>query len=211
MKRGKLFAIVLVLILIMAAALPFTLSYIVSMATPLQNTFVPDPRALSEAAVTITAKKTVRNTGTQSIGPENFTFVLKDTATQEELHVMSDKSGLAVFMLNYNGLQAGRYSYTLSEANNGREGVTYSELVYQIDVIVLQDGDKLTTSVLLDGKETSHCVVPFENIYAAGTVVPPTGDETPLLLCAVLMIFSGAVLLVLMRKQRQNVKVKTIQ
>jgi len=203
-KRGKILAIVLSTMLLMAFVLPSTLAYIVTAVTPLKNTFVPDPRALAQTSVSISAKKTVLNTGTEFIGPENFTFILKNTATQEEVRAMSDKSGLAVFELDYNGLEAGRYSYTLSEANNGREGVAYSDLVYQIDVIVLQDGDHLTTKVLLDGVETPRCVAPFENIYAVGKVEPPTGDETPLLLCSVLMLLSGAAVIMLVCRQRKN-------
>lgn len=204
LKRMVLFALILSVVILALNVLPSTIAYIISKAAPAVNTFVPDPRTLSEASVSITAQKTVLNTGTQSIGPENFTFVLKNIDTQEEMRAMSDKNGLAVFALHFNGLEAGRYRYTLSEVNNGRAGVTYSDLVYEIDVVVLQDGDQLRISTLLNGTETTNCVAPFENIYAVGRVEPPTGDDFNLWAHLLVMLLSSTMMIVLAHCYRKQ-------
>lgn len=204
-KRKGFFAFLLAITLAAAVALPSTIAYIVRNSQQVKNVFVPDSRVVTDASVVITAQKTVRNTGTLAIGPENFAFVLKNTASQEELLATSDADGKAIFPLYFSGMEAGRYSYTLSEVNCGRENVTYSEAVYQIDVIVLYENEQLLIKVLLDGVETDDCTAHFENIYAAYKDEPLTGDETPLLLYSMLMLLSGAVLMQLtVRKQKRE-------
>lgn len=183
-----------------------------------ENTYTP---AESDVSVDIAVKKTVKNTGTDTIGPEGFDFVLENTDTDEKAMVQSDEDGHAVFRLIFTGDDEGHtYHYRLYEEAGHRKGVVYSDTVYKLEITVAKDSDgALTAKVSCDGEPVGTFTAEFVNTYegaggeepgdgdgeTGGSDVihtdqhmveePRTGDESNLLLWIVLIVVSAAVLL----------------
>lgn len=170
------------------------------------NTFTQteSPRPL-DIQVPVTVNKHVTNTGDETIGPENFQFMLEKTVTGDKLTLKSDENGKAVFDLTFTADDVGKtYSYKLSEINDGREGVVYSTAVYTIEISVsLGDDNKLLATVSCNGEAADSVTAVFENTYNSekpDTTAPPTSDTTGLLLNIVLMVVSGIAILLLSKK-----------
>ncbi len=127
-----------------------------------------------DVTVEFKVNKTVKNTGSDSIGPENFSFVLENTETGEKLTAKTDESGKAVFELTYTADDAGKtFIYKLSEKDEGKDGVTYSDKVYNVKVEVTLDAQGNTAAaVYCAGEPVTDFVADFENIYNK-TVQPP--------------------------------------
>ena len=117
--------------------------------------------------VQITAKKTVKNIGDFEISPEGFTFTIRDTTSGIEQNRTSDKDGNIVFDLNYTKDNVGQtYHYTITEVNDNRKYVQYSDQVHYVDVeIYFNDNDKLSAKVSVNDEEASNITPSFENIY----------------------------------------------
>ena len=164
-----------------------------------ENTLVPEA---GDIAVDIIAKKNVKSLSEETIGPEDFEFVLVNTDNKIEATAKSDKNGLAAFRLIFTQSDAGKtYHYTLSETNDGRENVTYSEKVYDFTIAVTEGADrKLTAVITCDGAVFDTLIAEFENIYeipekAVASEGAPTGDSSGLLLYIVLAGISVLVLI----------------
>lgn len=183
-------ALLLLSLVVVGTVIPDTLAYVIDRTGVMTNTFVPDEDLLKDLQVPIYAKKIVTSTGDETISPEDFTFVLTNTATGEELYALSAASGQVQFDLTFDGMDVGVYNYTLHEKNNGREGITYSELVYNVQVEILTD--PLRAVVTVDGEDASRKMPTFENLY---TQTPPdTGDHTPIVVCTAVMCLSAALM-----------------
>ncbi len=126
------------------------------------NIFTPKP---DDIKVNLTAKKTVKNVGSEKIGPEDFEFVLKNTLNNEEIKVKSDKDGLAIFNLNFTEEDIDKtYTYKLYETNDKRDNVTYSTKEYDVTIKVsLGTDNKLVAVITSDGAGFDKAE--FENIY----------------------------------------------
>lgn len=185
-------------------AVPSTLAYTVDTTKPLVNTFAPGQ--LAELDVPVLVKKTVLATGETTISPEGFQFQLLDTRTGEKYTAVSNANGQARFLLNFAQDEAGSsHSFLLTEINDGRQGVTYSDLVYSVDVKLEMVGEELTALVSLNDVQVESCVAAFENIYNDGAPdEPDTGDAAGAALCAMLLLISAAGI-VLLLKNRQRV------
>jgi len=185
----------------------FTLAYY-SVRTPvLVNTFVPgDIPDIASLTLPLTVKKTVVCTGEETIGPEGFRFLLADSVSGEQLAVMtSDANGNAGCTLTYTHDDIGKtYGYRLTEINDGRENVTYSEQSYYIQVrIILDEAQDMLVPVLhMNGQTVYRLETAFENMYYVETPLPSTGDSMNIMLCVALMTFSGAALLMLRKRAR---------
>ncbi len=177
------------------------------------NTFVPpvvpDP---DDIAVTITVNKTVKNTGTQALGPNGFEFVLENVATGEKTALETDNDGKAIFNLPFTAADIGKtYNYTLSETNEGKQGVTYDAVVYNIQVaIALGEDNKLIATVTRNGTAVENCVAEFENTFhTEQEPSPPTGDNSNSTFWFIMMIISGTacvVLLLIDKRYRAGMK-----
>lgn len=55
----------------------------------------------------------------------------------------------------------------------------------------------------MDGQPVQQVVAVFENEYNAGIILPPTGDDTPIVFYLAFMLISGAGLVVLLLTKRQ--------
>lgn len=185
-------------------AVPSTLAYTVDTTSPLVNVFTPGQ--LDELDVPVQVKKTVLATGVNTISPEGFQFQLLDTLTGEKYTAVTNARGQAQFLLNFAQDEVGtRHSFLLTEINDGKPGVTYSDLVYSVDVELMMVGEELTAQVSLNDEVVTECVAAFENIYSDGTTDDPdTGDHAGAALCAVMLLMSAAGIVLLM-KNRQRV------
>lgn len=117
--------------------------------------------------VEIKAKKTVKNIGDFEISPEGFTFVLTNTQTGMQKNRMSDKYGDVVFDLQYTTDDVGKtYHYTLEELDDRKQYITYSTLIYNVDVEVkFNENDKLSAVVKVNNQLQNELTPSFENIY----------------------------------------------
>ena len=202
-KRQSLVKLVLLLSVAAAVAflVPVTLAYIFDETEPVVNTFVPPSGLNNQTAVEIKVLKTVTNTGKEEIGPGGFKFVLENTMTGEQQTVESDFKGNASFTIPFAGKDAGQsYFYSIYEINDGREYVTYSEMVHTIQVDIDMAEDKPVATVYLNGEEVSDCQVRFENLFGAPEP-PDTGDQGLLWVYAALLIASFAALMVILRRK----------
>jgi len=204
-KHPGIYLIIVCLIAACATALPITLAFVMEQTPPVVNTFVPDPNALTDLYVNIVAKKTVINSGDKAIGPEAFHFQLIDIETGETRLATSDKNGMAVFGLDFSGVDSGEHHYTLSEIDDGRKGVTYSKQVYNVSVLIDEVNEKPAAYVYLNGVNVTSCVAAFENIYnGGGGEQPDTGDETELLLYGLIMLVGLAAAAVILLRRRNS-------
>jgi len=170
------------------------------------NVFVPD-----NISIPVTVLKTVKNTGTKTITPEGFSFLLEDPESGYRLTLKTDKDGKAIFDLPFTARDIGKtYTYTLSEVNDGVENVTYDTAKYEISVSIAQDANgNLKATVKVNGTEVSNCTAAFENIYEANDPeVPPTTDQnlTFWILMTVASLILCAVLFVIDRKLRRTAR-----
>ena len=160
-------------------------------AITFRNVYTPDPEALP---IPIEINKTVTNIGTGVIGPEGFIFQLENMTIGGVVTAISNENGKAVFTLTFTEEDIGKvYTYKLTEVNDGREHVTYSDVAYNITIaITLSESNELVATITNNGVEVQTVVAEFENIYDH-TPDPdpdpdPTGDPGLVLWTAMLAI-----------------------
>ncbi len=173
------------------------------------NTFIPDPEDIS---VAVTVNKTVKNTGSLSIGPEGFEFVLENTASGDKTALKTDENGKAIFDLDFTAADVGKtFNYKLSETDTGKTGVTYDTDVYDIQIdIALGEDNTLIPTVTMNGTTVESCAADFENTYhTEQSPSPPTGENSNTAFWFIMMIISGATcvaLLLLDRRYKASTK-----
>ncbi len=146
--------------------------------------------------VDIEINKTVENKGSETITPEGFEFLLEGEG--ERLTVKTGVDGKAVFTLNYTEADIGKsYTYKLTEINDGRENVKYSDEEYIITVSVTLGADlELVANVTKDGLDVDTLTAEFVNEYnytPPSPPTPPAGDTTQLVLWFAALFVSGGV------------------
>ena len=186
---------------VLGIAIPVTLSYVFDVTDPLVNTFVPPAGIHDENTVEILVDKTVVNKGEAMITAEGFTFLLENTTTGESLTATSSKDGQARFLLSFLGADAGSHTFRLTEVNDGLEGVTYSTAEYLVRVDVAIVDGHAQRALYLDDQLVDKVQVGFTNIFDTAQI-PDTGDHTPVVIFAVLLLVSGAALALLLKKRR---------
>ncbi len=124
-------------------------------------------------------KKTVKNVGSETLGPEGFEFVLTNTTAGASTEAKTDANGDAKFALGFTEADLGKtYTYTLKEKNTGVDNVSYSTVEYAIAVTISLDSEnRLVAKITQDGKDVTEVVAGFENIYDY-TPLPPAGPQT---------------------------------
>lgn len=181
-----------------------------SVGVTFSNVYVAPPVITpNDIVVPLAVKKTVKNEGKLSIGPEDFKFQLKSVDTGEKVVRTSDKKGDAVFNLGFSAADIGRtYRFELSEINTNRANVTYDKKVYELRITIeLSENNTLVARIKQDGKEVESSTFAFTNTYRAGDgQSPDTGDHTNTNFYLILVgISAGAILLLLIfRKKIQN-------
>lgn len=162
-----------------------------------ENTYIPDPQ---DVPVPIKVQKTVKNLGSQSMGPEGFEFLLENRTLGGTQTATSDANGQAAFTLTFTKADIGKtYAYRLTEVNGGNANVEYSKAVYDITVaITLSDENALIADITENGVETAEVVASFENIHRDPPPhiqrTPKTSDTDLTLWIAMLIISCGGVI-----------------
>ncbi len=172
------------------------------------NKFTPPP---TDIDVTIDVNKTVKNIGTEKLGPEDFEFLLKKITQGGELKVKTDKNGFAQFKLTFSEADIGKsYKYTLSEVKGDSRYVKYSEVVYDFEIKISLDekNNKLVATLYSGGKTAEKLVGAFENIFDYKKKPPVVGDGNNLIMWFALLFVSGAGLVAgVCRKKKEEEEV----
>lgn len=169
-----------------------------------KNTYKADP-----TSVTLGAAKVLKN-GT--LKDEQFTFVLKDSDGNVVSEAVNDANGGVTFKtLDFD--KADTYKYTISETNDAQEYITYDETEYEVTITVKDDLKGNLTAKVSYGDEES---IVFINEYdepeepepetpeepdepekpeketeeEPKSDIPQTGDSSPVIPLAILMIAS---------------------
>lgn len=173
-----------------------------------KNIFTPKPEDLT---LNVSVIKDVKNLGKETIGPENFTFILKNADTNEQLTKKTDTAGSALFTLDFTEEDVGKtFRYTLSEVNDNRKDVTYSTKVYEIEITIqLSNDNALVAQLKRDGSSVEKLTAEFENIYNPTEITPPgdpdkTGDSLQLTLWVTLMVVSAGAVVTLCKYQQKK-------
>lgn len=82
----------------------------------------------------ITGTKALLKDGAPQEGGRNFTFLLKNSEEEEVGKATADEATGKFTIQGIKFTQAGTYTYTLSEVNDGRTGITYDTNVHTIQV-----------------------------------------------------------------------------
>ena len=198
-------ALLLAAYLVLGFCVPTSLAYIATESGLMVNAFSATEFELDAAKVEVCLNKVVTPTGLDSIGPEGFFFNLTCDETGESLQMITDKNGKASAMLTFTQEHLNQtYIYRLSEINDGRAHVDYSEKVYEIAVSVALDANRnIVLSLKMDGEPVPQVDALFQNIYVSQIVLPDTGDDSCLLLYVSLLLLSGAAL-ALLRKRKTD-------
>jgi len=140
--------------------------------------FINKYEAPDDINITIGVEKSVDSIGDKVIGPQGFIFELAEGDLTEGVRERSDVDGNASFDLTFDKDDIGKsYTYKLYEINDGREGVTYDETVYEVQVSIdVNDDNVLVPVVSIDGRQVAagEYVAGFVNEYdsEAGTDEP---------------------------------------
>lgn len=173
------------------------------------NVYTPKP---ADITVDIGVDKTVVNKGGNKIGPENFLFLLKELDAKEGVTVKSDKDGKAVFTLRFTEDDIGKiYRYQLTEVNDARPNVTYSNVTYDITITIsLGEDNCLVAQIQQNEKVVEQVVAAFENVYdytEPSDDPPKTGDGAALSLYLTMMgIACGAAIMLICGDSKKKVR-----
>lgn len=129
-------------------------------------TFLNAYEVTGDATVTLSGEKHLE--GRDFLADDNFTFRLYDAQGNFITAAMDPQTHRYQFTLNYTPADIGQtFRYTLKETNAGQtiNGVTYSDVAYQIQVVVEDDTKGgIRTTVTVDNATTS--TLDFTNRYS---------------------------------------------
>ena len=155
------------------------------------------------------AQPVLKATNISSSGKIKLTWDKIEGAAKYEIYRATSKTGTYTKLSTSTGssltntsADAGKtYTYRLYEINDGRESVTYSTAVHTIDIALSIDADnRIIATLTQNGKPVEQVTAHFENIYAAGSVPPQTGDRCQPLLWMALMLISLTGMALMMRR-----------
>ena len=199
-------ALVLAVLLAVGMAIPATLAYITAHTDKIVNIFRPDYTQTADAFVDVTVHKTVTNLCEPAIGPEGFTFLITDTATEKAVSIVSDKDGNARAVLTYTKDDANKtFTYRISEVNDKRENMVYDAKVYTVHVsLKLNSNAQLVPTVIVDGLQVDQVNVKFTNVHTTEVLPPDTGDDSIPVLYGIMMVLglTGLAVTVISRRKR---------
>lgn len=205
MNIRRLWPVLALLLSVAVAAgfmLPASLAYITAQSNTIVNSFDAGAISPEDLQVPVRVQKTVSSTGAETISPEGFRFALLCQETGETTELTTNIAGIADAVISLADLQMNKtYTYLLSEINDGRERITYSDQVYTICITLSIDSEiRLVTDITVDGKPVRQIVASFENLYSPAWMPPDTGDHSQPFLYLALMLFSSAGLILLMKQ-----------
>lgn len=178
------------------------------------NVYIPKP---TDITVDIHINKTVVNKGSDTIGPEDFEFLLKDLSDEVDgITVKSDENGKAKFTLSFTEDDIGKtFSYKLTEVNSGRANVTYSTAEYVISIAITLDAESntLVAALTLNEATVTELAAEFENTYDYTPAIPDnpqTGDNSNLGMWVALMFISGGAVITLCVYDKKKIRQETM-
>lgn len=190
-------------VLVLSANTGSTLALVIDRTLSLVNTFVP-AQASDGISLIIPIEKQYRSSSGQQLNPGGFVFELTEEGSGNSQYAVSDEAGCAAFSLSYQPQDSGQlFRYTLSEMNDHRPGVAYSEIVYRIQIEVCSVDGLLTARMQVDGKERDGFIATFENIGTGGETPPATGDAFALALHGLMTVSSMMLLMPLIIWRRR--------
>jgi len=201
LKMALLFATAAVI----AFVIPTTIAYIVKESNTVINLFDADYIAPDEGGVDVMIQKIVTSMGEETIPPEGFQFYLVNQDDPTENYTLTaDDQGHAGLRLFFGDQDVGKeFHYQLSEINDGKENVTYSDIVYDIRIVPeINTDNQVSPSIYIGDVSADAISVQFENIYAPQPEPPETGDTAPLFFFAGLLLISGLGVIILMKKRK---------
>lgn len=191
------------LALVLSANTGSTLALVIDRTLSLVNTFVP-AQASDGITLSIPVEKQYHSSSGQQLNPSGFMFELTEEGSGNSQYAVADETGCAAFSLSYQPQDAGQlFCYSLSEKNDHRPGVVYSETVYRIRIEVFSVDGLLTARMLVDGKDSEGFVATFENICTAAETPPTTGDPFAPVLHGVMVVTSMMLLTTLIIWRRR--------
>ena len=181
----------LLCVVALASVLPSTMAFIAGRSNTVHNTFRVEYLPPKDVTVPVSIHKTVRCTGTETIGPEGFTFILENLDTGKALPITSLADGQGTAVLTFTADDVGKtYHYRLYEQNDQRANVVYDPRVYSIAIeLQLNQQHEMSSLLSVDGKAVAELAVSFVNSYNV-TVAPFTGDAAHPLLWLALLVLS---------------------
>lgn len=199
----KLLLMVCAVAVLASATHTSTLAFMTDTSNTLRNSFRVEYQPAKDITVPVIINKTIRNTGSRSMDPGGFEFRLVNMETMESCTATTSKEGWAVLNLHFSASDAGKtYHYRLYEVNGGRKYVTYDKTMYDLSItLTLSAAHELSALLEMNGESVPRLLATFENQYCVPAPLPNTGDEAPLLLWALLMLFSGAGLVILRKNK----------
>ena len=165
------------------------------------NVYIPEPTDIS---IDLNIVKTVKNIGSDAIGPNGFTFALyKEDAKIAQ--VVSDEKGKAIITLPYTESDIGTHEYKLYEVNDARKYVKYDDTQYFIKVNVeLNDKNELVATITSSDEVVEEFT--FENIYEKDKKpLGPTDTSTKetAYIYSVASIVAGVLLIILLSLRKK--------
>lgn len=198
-------ALVLAVLLAIGLAVPATLAYITAHTDKIVNIFKPDYTQTADAFVDVNVQKTVTNLCEPPVGPEGFTFLITDIATEKAISLTSDEDGLARAALTYTKDDAGKtFTYRITEVNDKREHMVYDNKVYTVHVSLALNSDaQLIPTVMQDGLQVDTVNVKFANVHTTEVLPPDTGDDSTPVLYGIMMLLgvTGLAVTLISRKR----------
>lgn len=196
----RIVLVMLALLLCVAAiatALPSTIAYIAGQSNTVHNTFRVEYLPPQDVMVPVRIHKTVLCTGTGTISPEGFSFILENLDTGDIIPVTTLADGCGSTTLTFTADDVGKtYHYRLYERNDNRMHVVYDTTVYDISVsLQLNAQHEMSTILTVNGEPVTELAVSFVNRYNVSDV-PNTGDQSYPLLWLILLILSCAGLVI---------------
>jgi len=159
----------------MAAQAPvITLNGQTAETVTFENVFTPD-----NITVRLDVTKTVQNLTNAELSPEGFQFNLEQDGKVLKT-VTADAQGKAFFEITFTpeSLTTGTFRFQVRELNTGKIGVTYSEKIYNVTVVISQDETgQLVANILVDDQVATEPVLNFVNVYDP-PATPSTGDSS---------------------------------
>lgn len=194
-RRWRIVVLLLSAVVALGAMVPAALAFMAAQTPPIINTFTADGFS-SAAQVPVQVVKTIAG---GNLTPAGFAFALED----ESGHVITlttGEDGTASTVLRLSTPNS-TLRYQLYEINDGRAGVCYSTAVYDIIIRTPVEDGYIAPEITVNGESVRQICAAFENAYVPTITPPLTGDSTPLLLYAALMLASAAALCALMRRR----------
>lgn len=143
---------------------------------PEKPTEPADPPAIK---VPVTIHKTVINKTLDLMSPKGFQFRILDEDGKEVDTITANALGVAGYSFSFDKDDVDKtYTYTVQEVNTGKDGVTYSDAVYEIEITIHRNKllNVLIPEIQINDIPALAVVLEFVNVYEPEV---PTEPEKP--------------------------------